>query len=216
MIDRLMNLDRRVIFIFVFLGVTIPLLTDFHFPIKATPTVTAVYDEIERVVKFLKEHGEPDYNYQVTEDSRTGGTVFDAKDADDLLEEAIQIVIDSGKASTSFLQRRLKIGYSRAARIVDMMEDLGIIGAQDGAKARKVLVDQWPPQEELEEPEELSGGAGPGSAGEEDEDYEEEYDEEVEEDEGYQDEDGEGEDEEEPEEDEEWEDGEYEDEDEDQ
>ena len=51
MIDQLMNLDRRVIFIFVFLGVTIPLLADFHFPIKATPTVIAVYDEIERVAE---------------------------------------------------------------------------------------------------------------------------------------------------------------------
>ena len=49
MIDRLMSLDRRIIFIFVFLGVTIPLLVEFHFPIKPTPTVRAVYDEIERV-----------------------------------------------------------------------------------------------------------------------------------------------------------------------
>ncbi len=126
-------------------------------------------DEISRVVKFLKEHGEPDYNYQVTEDSRTGGTAFDAEDADALLEDAIQIVIESGKASTSFLQRRLKIGYSRAARIIDMMEEMGIISGQDGAKARKVLVDSWPPEGQADDEEEPGG-----------EDEEEEYDDEEE------------------------------------
>ncbi|MCH8049775.1 DNA translocase FtsK [Patescibacteria group bacterium] len=107
--------------------------------------------EIKRVVDFLKSESEPDYNYQVTEDTRTGGTVFDAEDADSLLEDAIQIVVESGKASTSFLQRRMKIGYSRAARIIDMMEEMGVVGMQDGARAREVLIDHWPLDEGQED-----------------------------------------------------------------
>lgn len=102
--------------------------------------------EIERVVAFLKEESEPDYNYQITESaSGAGGVSLDPADSDSLLEEAIEIAIDAGKVSTSFLQRRMKIGYSRAARIVDLMEKLGVVGEADGAKPREVLVSEWPP-----------------------------------------------------------------------
>jgi len=100
--------------------------------------------EIEAVIGFLKQQGKPDYNYNVTEDMRTGGTAFNSEDSDDLLEEAIQVVIVSGKASTSFLQRRLKVGYSRAARMIDIMEEMGVVSAADGARAREVLIDEWP------------------------------------------------------------------------
>ncbi len=101
--------------------------------------------EIERIVAFLKEHGEPDYNHSILEDTKTGGTVIGSgDDGDVLMESAIQVAIESGKASTSFLQRRLKIGYSRAARIIDLMEDMGIIGPSKGSKPRDILVDQWP------------------------------------------------------------------------
>lgn len=100
--------------------------------------------EIEAVVHFLKSQGIPDYNYQITEDMRTGGSAFLSEDSDTLLEDAIQVVIESDKASTSLLQRRLKIGYSRAARIVDIMEEMGVIGVADGARPREVLIDEWP------------------------------------------------------------------------
>jgi S-DNA-T family DNA segregation ATPase FtsK/SpoIIIE len=63
----------------------------------------------------------------------------DAGDDDDLYEDARLIVIEAGKASTSYLQRRLKVGYARAARLIDMLEERGIIGAGDGAKPRTVL-----------------------------------------------------------------------------
>jgi len=117
--------------------------------------------EIERIVAFLKEESEPDYNYQITEGGTgSGGVSLDPADSDSLLEEAIAIAIDAEKVSTSFLQRRMKIGYSRAARIVDLMEKLGVVGAPDGAKPREVLVSEWPP-----------AGSGP------DEDFEEEIDE---------------------------------------
>lgn len=101
--------------------------------------------EIERVVAFLKQDAVPDYNYQITEDARTGGTSFDPSDSDELLDEAIECVIDSGKASTSYLQRRMKIGYSRAARLIDMMEQLGVVGPGEGAKPREILASSWPP-----------------------------------------------------------------------
>ena len=61
-------------------------------------------------------------------------------DSDDLLPEAIDLVVRSGQASVSMLQRRFRIGYNRAARIVDMMEARGIIGPQDGSRPRQVLM----------------------------------------------------------------------------
>ena len=64
---------------------------------------------------------------------------LDDGDDDDLYEEARQIVIEAGKGSTSYLQRKLKVGYSRAARLMDMLEERGVIGASDGAKPREVL-----------------------------------------------------------------------------
>jgi S-DNA-T family DNA segregation ATPase FtsK/SpoIIIE len=103
-------------------------------------------EEVEEVVRFLRHRGEPDYNMAVTEITKAG-TVFDSasNEGDDMLEEAIQVVIESGKASTSFLQRRLRLGYSRAARIIDMMEEVGVVGPGSGAKPREILVDSWPP-----------------------------------------------------------------------
>lgn len=63
----------------------------------------------------------------------------DGGDDDDLYEEARQIVIEAGKASTSYLQRKLKVGYARAARLVDMLEERGVVGPGEGAKPREVL-----------------------------------------------------------------------------
>jgi S-DNA-T family DNA segregation ATPase FtsK/SpoIIIE len=101
--------------------------------------------EIERVVSFLKNEGAPDYNYAITETARTGTVLDDGGDDDPLLDEAVQSIIQAGRASTSLLQRRLKIGYGRAARIMDLLEEKGVIGAGEGAKPREVLVTEWPP-----------------------------------------------------------------------
>jgi DNA segregation ATPase FtsK/SpoIIIE, S-DNA-T family len=121
--------------------------------------------EIERVVAFLKEESEPDYNYQITEGGNgSGGVALDAADTDTLLDDAIEIAIDAGKVSTSFLQRRMKIGYSRAARIVDLMERLGVVGPADGAKPREVMVSEWPPQNAVEVDEDFDEHAGKGDA----------------------------------------------------
>lgn len=101
--------------------------------------------EIERVVKFLKDENPPDYNYQITEGASSNGLAINAEDQDELLEEAINIVIESGKASTSYLQRRMKVGYSRAARMIDLMQQMGVVSVGEGAKPRDILVTEWPP-----------------------------------------------------------------------
>jgi len=128
--------------------------------------------EIDKVVNYLKQTGEPEYNDAVTQkqisvDSGVTGFIFDDSD-DDLLEEAKDIILKSGKASASYLQRRLSIGYARAARILDLLEERGIVGHANGSKPRDVLIgrddyeqDQTLHQleqahEELEEAEEIT------------------------------------------------------------
>lgn len=101
--------------------------------------------EIKRVINFLKvKSDEPDYNEEILERPRTATTAFDFSpdDRDELFGEAQEVIIQAGKASASLLQRRLKIGYARAARILDLMEEQGIIGPADGAKPREILISQ--------------------------------------------------------------------------
>ena len=87
--------------------------------------------------QFWKKHGEPDY-VDVTEDKQN--LVRDGEDTDELLEDAIRLVVETGQASISMLQRRFRIGYSRAARLIDMMEVRSIVGPYQGSKPREVLV----------------------------------------------------------------------------
>lgn len=98
-------------------------------------------EEIERVVAILKEHGEPTYEEGVT-DRRNGGMGVLGNDSndDELLGEATEIILQARKASASLLQRRLRIGYARAANILDILEARGIIGPADGARPRDVLI----------------------------------------------------------------------------
>ncbi len=100
-------------------------------------------DEVQRVVEYIKERSsEPEYLEGITEKASGSGEVdfSDPNDGDELFDEAKRLVVESGKASTSFLQRRFKIGYSRAARIMDLLEEAGVVGPQDGAKPREILV----------------------------------------------------------------------------
>ena len=96
--------------------------------------------EVKRITDHTRKQAEPDYNNEVTmseqEAEDTDGFVGER---DELYEEALQIVTDMSRASTSVLQRRLSIGYGRAAKILDMMEREGFIGPAEGAKPRKVL-----------------------------------------------------------------------------
>ncbi|MBE7021719.1 MAG: DNA translocase FtsK, partial [Ruminococcaceae bacterium] len=102
--------------------------------------------EVERVVEFIKNGSVTRYDEDVIESIENGKTVNisgndeDPGDNDELLPRAIEIAVDTGKISASYLQRRLKIGFSRAARIVDQMEERGWVGPQDGSKPREVLL----------------------------------------------------------------------------
>ena len=102
--------------------------------------------EIESVTNFLKEQAEPDYHPEVVAKQSGNGVLGsvegDLGDDDELLSEAKILVVRTGKASASFLQRRLRVGYARAARLLDLLEERGIIGPGDGAKPRDVLVSQ--------------------------------------------------------------------------
>jgi len=95
-------------------------------------------EEIERVVSFLREQGVPAAIDETVLDqvSVAGGSDAD----DDLYEEAMRLVVLHQQASTSMLQRRLKVGYSRAARLLDLLEERGVVGPSEGAKGREVLV----------------------------------------------------------------------------
>jgi S-DNA-T family DNA segregation ATPase FtsK/SpoIIIE len=103
--------------------------------------------ETQKVCDFLRGQRPPNYNEEVISQpvqlNGKGGVVasMDNNDMDDdMWKDAVQVVIDNGKASTSLLQRKLRIGYGRASRMMDMMEEQGIIGQADGAKPREVLV----------------------------------------------------------------------------
>lgn len=98
--------------------------------------------EIKNITEFLKKQAEPEYQEQILGGvEETDSVLVDVGDLDDeLYEEAGRCVVETGKASTSLLQRRLRIGYGRAARLLDMMEHQGLIGPPDGSKARDVLV----------------------------------------------------------------------------
>jgi DNA segregation ATPase FtsK/SpoIIIE, S-DNA-T family len=99
--------------------------------------------EINNLIKYLKESGiAPEYTAEVTEMpiGRVGGKGGDTGDTDDLFSEAVRTVCQYDRASASLLQRRLRVGYARAARIIDELESAGIIGPGEGAKPRDVLV----------------------------------------------------------------------------
>jgi S-DNA-T family DNA segregation ATPase FtsK/SpoIIIE len=105
------------------------------------PLVTE--EEVSQVVEFLKKQGRPAYNERILEEPGQQ-TEFDESDGqvDELYDDAVKIVVEMGKASTSVLQRRLRIGYGRAASLLDAMERDGIIGPPDGTKPRAVLVNR--------------------------------------------------------------------------
>ncbi|MDO4608239.1 MAG: DNA translocase FtsK [Clostridia bacterium] len=107
-------------------------------------------EEVERVVEFVKSGGKANYDDNIMieierqaaidKQQRTGVPEDGASDEDPMLEEAIRVVVEFGQASTSMLQRKLKLGYGRASRIIDQMEERGIIGGYEGSKPRQVLI----------------------------------------------------------------------------
>ena len=109
-------------------------------------------EEIEAVITRIKETSTAEYSEEILEHIEqqaeqvgnnkggSSGTNDPGDDEDELIEEAIEVIMDCRQASTSMLQRRLKLGYSRAARIIDQIEDRGIIGPSEGSKPRQILI----------------------------------------------------------------------------
>jgi S-DNA-T family DNA segregation ATPase FtsK/SpoIIIE len=97
--------------------------------------------ESARLASFLRKQGKPTYDETITAEEKTAADAVEM-DKDDLYDEAARIVVQSGQASISYLQRRLRIGFSRAARLVDMMEMEGLVSPAAGGKPREVLVDK--------------------------------------------------------------------------
>jgi S-DNA-T family DNA segregation ATPase FtsK/SpoIIIE len=99
-------------------------------------------DELPENINLDGQNKKIDMFDNLKTDSSRGGDSFgsDEADDDDLYEEAKEVVISAGKASTSYLQRKLRVGYSRAARLMDILEERGVIGPADGAKPREILV----------------------------------------------------------------------------
>ena len=116
-------------------------------------------EEIDDVVSFVKQSGEVQYSDEViakieesVKEKEKGGSgkagaaePASGDDGDELLPAAVDVVLETGQASVSMLQRRLKLGYSRAARLVDQMEERGIVGPFEGSKPRQLLITraQW-------------------------------------------------------------------------
>jgi len=99
-------------------------------------------EEVEAVVEYVKSFGEPEYIddeiFYEEEEEEAGASLFSDGD-DPLYEKALEIVYQQGKASASYIQRRLKIGFNRAARIVDEMEHNGVVGPAHGSKPRDLI-----------------------------------------------------------------------------
>lgn len=109
-------------------------------------------DEITKVLDFIKKNSTADYNETMIQDmekctvAEKNSDSSDGGDSrDSMFDNAVEVVLDAGQASTSLLQRRLKLGYARAARIVDEMEQAGVVGPYEGSKPRQVLIsrNQW-------------------------------------------------------------------------
>ncbi len=96
--------------------------------------------EIEKVVAFIKSQAEPVYDETIVKEQAKTGTVGGVKD--ELYDEAVKIVMECNQASVSILQRRMRLGYTRAGRLIDMMYEEGLVGPYEGSKPRKILVDR--------------------------------------------------------------------------
>ena len=111
--------------------------------------------EIENVIEYIKEHNEVRYNENVIETLEKASTPQgtqggEGDDSDELLMDAIELAVNMGQISASMIQRKFKVGYARAGRIVDQMEERGIISGYEGSKPRQVLIskEEW---EEMQE-----------------------------------------------------------------
>ena len=107
--------------------------------------------EIERITNFIKEQRAPEYIEKILDIHKK--PLFKKFEKDEVYDEAVKLILESRQASVSVLQRRLGLGYTRAARLIDMMEDEGIVGPYQGSKPRDILMN-------LEEYQSKTAGTG--------------------------------------------------------
>jgi len=99
-------------------------------------------EEMFALINYLKRQAPPQYRDEIENFGKNTDKFADlGEDEDPLFDEAVQVVLETGQASISMVQRRLRVGYTRAARLIDMMELRGIVGPHEGSKAREILVD---------------------------------------------------------------------------
>jgi S-DNA-T family DNA segregation ATPase FtsK/SpoIIIE len=120
----------------LFIPPNFPRITRLHCAFISMP-------EVRRLVKFVKEQGAPEYDEKIIRviKSTSEHDWGDMGEKDELYDKAVEVILNAGQASVSFLQRRLKLGYARAARIIDQMEQEGVLGPGEGSKPREILVD---------------------------------------------------------------------------
>ncbi|MGA2774588.1 MAG: DNA translocase FtsK 4TM domain-containing protein [Candidatus Omnitrophota bacterium] len=111
--------------------------------------------EIERVTDFVKKQADPVYDEEILKEQHKNGSGTGEKD--ELYDEAVRVIMESNQASVSILQRRMRLGYTRAARIIDMMELDGLVGPFEGSKPRRILVDRTPWLEKLTQGQQVLG-----------------------------------------------------------
>lgn len=116
-------------------------------PIRAQGTLLTD-TEIEKVVSVVKEQREPVYNEEIMENQKKSVSGRGGFSKDEFFDEAVKMVLETGQASVSMLQRRLRLGYTRAARLIDTMEEKGIIGPFRGSKPREILIEEYKGKEE--------------------------------------------------------------------
>ena len=96
--------------------------------------------DVEKLVNYIKKQGQPEYNETVVQPVAEVEEAQQPRWEDELLPDAIRMVMDTEQASVSMLQRRFRVGYTRAGRLIDTMENMGIVGPSLGSKARDILL----------------------------------------------------------------------------
>ncbi len=100
--------------------------------------------EVTRLVKFVKEQRAPEFDEKIVRVLKgpVGQVEDESVEKDPIFDKAVELILHTGQASASYLQRKLKLGYARAARIIDQMEQEGIVGPSEGSKPREILIDR--------------------------------------------------------------------------
>jgi S-DNA-T family DNA segregation ATPase FtsK/SpoIIIE len=96
--------------------------------------------ELAQITKFLRSQAKPEYDEEVTEAAAADAVADEEQEYDERYDDAVALVTKTGQASISMVQRHLRVGYNRAARMIEVMEKEGVIGPSDGVKPRQVLV----------------------------------------------------------------------------